>query len=79
MNTPLKPTDSAPIDAVPIDAVPINCAAYLRQMETVLALELDDDRRAALLAQFERIAAMAAPLMAFALDDRLDVAGVYQA
>lgn len=84
MNTPLKPTDSAPIDAVPINSVPINsvpinCAAYLRQMETVLALELDDDRRAALLAQFERIAAMAAPLMAFALDDRLDVAGVYQA
>ncbi|WP_070886270.1 oxalurate catabolism protein HpxX [Pseudomonas argentinensis] len=54
-------------------------AAYVAQMEQVLALELDDARRQELLTQFSRIAAMAAPLMAFPLDDRLEVAGVYQA
>ncbi len=54
-------------------------AAYVAQMEQVLALELDDARRHELLTQFSRIAAMAAPLMEFPLDDRLEVAGVYQA
>ncbi|WP_182611459.1 oxalurate catabolism protein HpxX [[Pantoea] beijingensis] len=54
-------------------------SAYLAQMEQVLALDLDDVRRAELLTQFTRIAAMAAPLMAFPLDDRLEVAGVYKA
>ncbi|SHM86628.1 oxalurate catabolism protein HpxX [Phytopseudomonas punonensis] len=54
-------------------------AAYVAQMEQVLALELDDARRQELLIQFSRIAAMAQPLMAFALDDRLEVAGVYKA
>ncbi|MEN5016635.1 oxalurate catabolism protein HpxX [Erwinia sp. Eh17-17] len=54
-------------------------SAYITQMEQVLALELDDTRRAELLTQFSRIAGMAAPLMAFPLDDRLEVAGVYQA
>lgn len=54
-------------------------AAYVAQMEQVLALELDDARRQELLTQFSRIAAMAEPLMAFALDERLEVAGVYQA
>jgi len=54
-------------------------AAYLAQMEQLLALELDDARRAELQSQFSRIAAMSAPLMAYPLDDRLEVAGVYQA
>lgn len=54
-------------------------AAYITQMEQVLALELDDARRTELLTQFNRIAGMAAPLMAFPLDDRLEVAGVYKA
>lgn len=54
-------------------------AAYVAQMEQVLALELDDARRQELLTQFSRIAAMAEPLMGFALDDRLEVAGVYHA
>ncbi|MGF6561246.1 oxalurate catabolism protein HpxX [Erwinia aphidicola] len=54
-------------------------AAYVAQMEQVLALELDETRRAELLTQFSRIAAMAAPMMAFPLDDRLEVAGVYKA
>ncbi|MBD8164466.1 oxalurate catabolism protein HpxX [Erwinia persicina] len=54
-------------------------AAYITQMEQVLALELDDARRAELQVQFNRIAVMAVPLMVFPLDDRLEVAGVYKA
>ncbi|AUX71831.1 oxalurate catabolism protein HpxX [Erwinia pyrifoliae] len=54
-------------------------AAWVAQMEQILALELDDARRAELLIQFSRIAAMAEPLMAYPLDDRLEVAGVYKA
>lgn len=52
---------------------------YLNQMTDMLDLELDEARRAELLVQFTRIAQMAGPLMAFPLDERLDVAGVYQA
>ncbi|MEB5973734.1 oxalurate catabolism protein HpxX [Pantoea dispersa] len=52
-------------------------AAYIAQMEQILALELDDTRRAELRTQFNRIAAMAQPLMALPLDDRLEVAGVF--
>ena len=48
--------------------------AYLAQMEHLLALELDE-----LQLQFARIAAMAEPLMAFPLDERLEIAGVYKA
>jgi hypothetical protein len=54
-------------------------AAYTLLMEQVLGLQLDDVRRQELLLQFSRIAAMAEPLMARQLDDRLEVAGVYQA
>ena len=53
--------------------------AYLAQMETMLGVTLDDARRAELQLQFSRIAALAAPLMALPLDDRLEIAGVYQA
>ena len=53
--------------------------AYLAQMEHLLALELDDTRRGELQLQFARIAAMAEPLMAFPLDERLEMAGVYKA
>ncbi|AHM72502.1 oxalurate catabolism protein HpxX [Yersinia hibernica] len=53
-------------------------AGYIQHMETLLALELDDTRRAALLLQFERIAAMAAPLMAVPLDEKQEIAGVYR-
>ncbi|MXP54684.1 oxalurate catabolism protein HpxX [Pantoea sp. Seng] len=52
-------------------------AAYIAQMEQILALELEEARRTELLVQFNRIAAMAEPLMAFPLDDRLEVAGVF--
>jgi len=51
--------------------------AWVTQMECALALELDDARRAELQIQLTRMAAMAAPLMAFPLDDRLEVAGVF--
>lgn len=57
----------------------IEWATYIAQMEHILHLELDDERRAALLVQMTRIADMAAPLMAYPLDDRLEVAGVYKA
>ena len=53
--------------------------AYLAQMEHLLALELDDTRRGELQLQFARIAAMAEPLTAFPLDERLEIAGVYKA
>ena len=53
--------------------------AYLAQREHLLALELDDTRRGELHLQFARIAAMAEPLMAFPLDERLEIAGVYKA
>ncbi|SQI89621.1 Uncharacterised protein [Klebsiella oxytoca] len=46
--------------------------AWLSQMEQLLALELDDTRRAELRVQFSRIAAMAGPLMAFPLDERVE-------
>jgi Asp-tRNA(Asn)/Glu-tRNA(Gln) amidotransferase C subunit len=57
---------------------PADWAAYISQMESVLALELDDARRQELLAQFSRIAQMAQPLMDLPLDPRLEIAGVYR-
>lgn len=54
-------------------------AAYISQMESVLALDLDDARRLELLAQFSRIAQMAQSLMDLPLDPRLEFAGVYRA
>jgi len=54
-------------------------ATWLAQMEQVLGVTLDEQRRSELLVQFTRIASMAEPLMAFPLDDRLEVAGVYKA
>lgn len=53
--------------------------AWLTQMEHILALELDDIRRNELRLQFSRIAAMAEPLMAYPLDNREEIAGVYKA
>ena len=54
-------------------------AVYISQMEAVLALELNDERRQELLVQFSRIAQMAQPLMDLPLDPRLEIAGVYRA
>ncbi|VUT04525.1 oxalurate catabolism protein HpxX [Klebsiella spallanzanii] len=53
--------------------------AYLTHLEQLLALELDEERRAELRVQFSRIAAMAGPLLAFPLDERIEIAGVYKA
>jgi len=58
---------------------PTDLAAYVAQMEQLLDVKLDDQRRAELLTQFSRIADMAGPLMAFPLDERQEVAGVYKA
>ena len=52
---------------------------YVNQMTAMLEIELDETRRAELLLQFTRIAQLAGPLMELPLDERLDVAGVYQA
>lgn len=52
---------------------------YLAEMTRLHGVELDEERRAELLLQFRRIAAMAEPLMALELDDRLEIAGVYKA
>jgi Asp-tRNA(Asn)/Glu-tRNA(Gln) amidotransferase C subunit len=57
----------------------VDWAAYISQMEAILALEMDDARRQELLTQFNRIAALAEPLMAFPLDPHLEIAGVYRA
>jgi len=59
--------------------VPSDYIAYLAQMTQILDIELDHPRPAELAIQFNRIAAMAEPLMAFPLDDRLEIAGVYKA
>lgn len=57
----------------------VDWAAYISQMEAILALDMDDARRQELLTQFNRIAALAEPLMAFPLDPLLEIAGVYRA
>lgn len=59
--------------------VTLDWSTYLAQMEQILGMELDEARRAELQLQFSRIAAMAEPLMAFPLDERLEIAGVYKA
>lgn len=54
-------------------------AAWLLHMEQVMGVTLNDERRAELYIQFTRIAAMAEPLMAFPLNERQEIAGVYKA
>lgn len=51
---------------------------YIRLMEQLLAVPLNDERRAELEVQLTRIAAMAQPLMAFPLPHRQEVAGEYR-
>ncbi|MEH0834292.1 oxalurate catabolism protein HpxX [Pectobacterium cacticida] len=53
-------------------------AAYLQQMETLLSLQLNQERRQELLVQFSRIHGMAQPLMAFPLDEHQEIAGEYR-
>lgn len=58
--------------------IPFDWPVYIRLMEQLLAVPLDDPRRAELEIQLTRIAAMAAPLMAFPLPHRQESAGVWQ-
>ena len=51
---------------------------YIRLMEQLLAVPLDDARRAELEVQLTRIAAMAQPLMVFPLPHRQEGAGEYR-
>lgn len=51
---------------------------YIRLMEQLLAVPLDDERRAELEVQLTRIATMAQPLMDFPLPHRQDGAGEYR-
>ncbi|MEN3753655.1 oxalurate catabolism protein HpxX [Mangrovibacter yixingensis] len=51
---------------------------YIALMAQILDMPLDDARRAELEVQLRRINAMAQPLMDFELDQRQEVAGVYQ-
>lgn len=51
---------------------------YIQLMETLLDIPLDDPRREELAIQLQRIAVLAAPLMAFPLPHRQEGAGVYQ-
>ncbi|WP_433690165.1 oxalurate catabolism protein HpxX [Kosakonia cowanii] len=52
--------------------------AWIRLMEQVLEVPLDDARRAELEVQLARIAAMAQPLMQFPLPPRQEGAGEYR-
>ncbi|MGY5958321.1 oxalurate catabolism protein HpxX [Kosakonia sp. BK9b] len=56
----------------------IDWPAYIRLMEQLLSVPLNDERRAELEVQLRRIADMAQPLMAFPLPQRQDVAGEYR-
>ncbi|MEY8713363.1 hypothetical protein A9B99_20375 [Mangrovibacter phragmitis] len=51
---------------------------YITLMAQILDMPLDDARRAELEVQLRRINEMAQPLMDFKLDQRQEVAGVYQ-
>lgn len=51
---------------------------YIRLMEQLLNVPLDDERRQELDIQLQRIAAIARPLMDFSLPDRQEGAGVYR-
>lgn len=52
--------------------------AWLAAMAQMLDIELDEARRAELLARFSHIATIAEPLMAYPLDPQLEIAGVYR-
>ncbi|MBK4775816.1 DUF4089 domain-containing protein [Candidatus Pantoea edessiphila] len=57
----------------------INWQNYIMQMEKLMNLNLNHSSRLELAIQMEYIADIAVPLMAFPLEDRLSVAGVYKA
>ncbi|WP_241630767.1 oxalurate catabolism protein HpxX, partial [Rosenbergiella nectarea] len=54
----------------------IDWPSYIEQMSLLLNLELDEARRTELALQLDRIAEIAAPLMAYPLDERQEIGGV---
>jgi hypothetical protein len=56
----------------------IDWPAYIRAMEQLLNVPLDEMRRKEIEIQLTRMAAMAEPLMEFPLPQREEVAGVYK-
>ncbi|MBT0722655.1 oxalurate catabolism protein HpxX [Tatumella sp. TA1] len=56
----------------------IDWPSYIAQMSLLLDLQLPPDRQAELAIELSRIAEIAAPLMAYPLDDRQEVGGVWK-
>ncbi|MBT0728377.1 oxalurate catabolism protein HpxX [Rosenbergiella australiborealis] len=56
----------------------IDWPSYIEQMSLLLNLELDEARRTELALQLDRIAEIAAPLMAYPLDERQEIGGVWK-
>ncbi|WP_241647703.1 oxalurate catabolism protein HpxX [Rosenbergiella metrosideri] len=56
----------------------IDWPSYITQMSLLLDIQLDASRRDELALQLARIADIAAPLMAYPLDDRQEVGGVWK-
>lgn len=56
----------------------IDWPTYIEQMSMLLEIDLDDQRSAELAIQFARIADIAAPLMAYPIEDRQEVGGVWK-
>ncbi len=56
----------------------IDWPAYIRAMEQLLNVPMDEARRKELEVQLIRMAGLAEPLMDFTLPQRLEVAGIYK-
>ena len=56
----------------------IDWPSYITQMSILLDLQLEEPRQAELALQLARIAEIAAPLMAYPLDERQEVGGVWK-
>lgn len=56
----------------------IDWPAYIRAMEQLLNVPMDEMRRKEIEIQLTRMAGLAEPLMDFPLPQRLEVAGVYK-
>lgn len=56
----------------------IDWPSYITQMSLLLDIQLDESRQNELAMQLARIADIAEPLMAFPLDERQEVGGVWK-
>jgi hypothetical protein len=56
----------------------LNLEAYVNSMATVLLLDLPPEIRPSIIENFERIAAIAAPLLEFELPDTIESAPTFQ-